>query len=191
MKHQTKSCGKTISALYFVAGFFLGSTAASAADQVLCRDIARKYEARRGEFTSLEVNNSLFVAAEKSCDALIAMVLDDGASLEARDREGNRALARAARAGATIVVRLLLARGAEVDARNIAGSTALYLAAEKDKTQVIGVLINAGANVDLPGRSGVRPRKEAGNEKHDHQNYNYYESDSHDFRTSSLHPRRL
>ena len=133
-----------------------GPVSASAADRVACRDLERRFETQRGNLTALEINNLLFAAADRSCEALIAPLIDGGASPEARDREGNRALARAARAGSLAAVRLLLERGAPVDARNIAGSTALYLAAERDREQAVEILVAAGADVDLPGRSGAR-----------------------------------
>ena len=131
--------------------------AASAAERAACTEAARRVETQAGQLNALEINNLLFAAAENDCEALAVKLLDNGASLEARDREGNRALARAARAGRAAMVQMFLARGAEIDARNIIGSTALYLAAEKDRAQAIDVLLKAGANINLPGRSGARP----------------------------------
>ena len=141
------------------AGLFaaLAPACVAAAERVACREAEQKFETRRGNLTSLEINNFLFAAAANDCEKLVPLLLDNGASLEARDREGNRALARAAQAGRVPVITLLIARGAEIDARNIAGSTALYLASEKDRGPAIDALIAAGAAVDLPGRSGVRP----------------------------------
>ena len=130
---------------------------AQSAERTACVEAARRFDSQNGQLNSIEINNMLFAAAENDCEALALRLLDNRASLEARDREGNRALARAARAGRVAMVRLFLEKGAEIDARNIAGSTALYLAAEKDRGQAIAVLLAAGANLNLAGRSDERP----------------------------------
>jgi hypothetical protein len=73
---------------------------------------------------------ALFSAADGNCIGLATELLDDGASVDARDRFGARPLSHAARFGHLEMVDLLLARGAPTDARNLAGATALYFAAE-------------------------------------------------------------
>jgi ankyrin repeat protein len=57
------------------------------------------------------------------------LLLEHGATLEARDEEGDTPLIRAASFGGTNVVKVLLAKGANVDARDNRGMTALIGAA--------------------------------------------------------------
>ena len=52
--------------------------------------------ADREERLSIEVNATLFSAADKGCADLAKRLLDAGASLEARDRLGSTPLGRAA-----------------------------------------------------------------------------------------------
>jgi ankyrin repeat protein len=59
----------------------------------------------------------------------VSAILDNGASLEARDVEGATPLIRAAGFGNTEVVQVLLERGANVEARSNNGETALMAAA--------------------------------------------------------------
>ncbi len=117
-----------------VAWFLMALALAPAAyaNVRVCQEQDQAYEQIKRGAGPIEINNALFAAADKGCLQLAQRLLDDGASLEARDRLGRMALARAARAGHADIVDLFLARGAPVNARNIDGSTALFLAAEED-----------------------------------------------------------
>ena len=118
-------------ALFAVASCFVVLTAGSAlASQKVCRSQEQQYAQIKRSATPLEVNASLFSAATKGCEDLAKQLLDDGASLEARDRLGFNPLARAAQSGEDKIVALFLQRGAAIDARSIDGSTALFEAAE-------------------------------------------------------------
>jgi ankyrin repeat protein len=130
---------------------------AQAEDPKPCLDIVRRFEAIKPQISAIEVSLTLFSAVDANCTALVAELLDHGASLDARDRFGARPLSHAARFGHLPMVDLLLARGAPIDARNLAGATALYVAAENNRTSVAQRLIERGADVNLPGRSGVTP----------------------------------
>jgi ankyrin repeat protein len=107
--------------------------------------------------TAIEVSLTLFAAADRNCVDLATQLLDQGASVDARDRLGARPLSHAARAGHLEMVDLLLQRGAPINARNLAGSTALYVAAERGQLSVVQRLIDRGADLDLKGRSGTSP----------------------------------
>jgi uncharacterized protein len=133
-----------------------GSTA-RAADSERCQGLARRYETARPQITAVEVSLTLFSAVDANCLDLATQLLDQGASVEARDRLGARPLSHAAKAGHLGLVDLLLARGAPIDARNLAGSTALYLAAEGSHILIAQRLIERGADVKLAGRSGITP----------------------------------
>jgi ankyrin repeat protein len=75
-------------------------------------------------------------------------MLDAGAAVEARDKEGNTALILAASRNRTEVVRLLLERGADVNAANEEGHTALTLAAFKGHDDAAALLLEHGADVN-------------------------------------------
>ena len=69
-------------------------------------------------------------------------LLDRGAAIDAKDREGATALSRAAQAGKTALATLLIDRGAKLNARAVDGSTPLLYAAEADRAAVIRLLID-------------------------------------------------
>ena len=99
----------------------------------------------------------LFAAARLGCEAEARALLDRGAAIDAKDREGKTALAKAAEADKLPLIRLLLERGANVNARAVDGSTPLFYAAEQDRGAVVALLLERGADPNLPGRKGVRP----------------------------------
>ena len=106
----------TLAALFVVGA---AQVAPAATDPARCRE-------RKAQLTTVEVSLTLFAAANANCVNLATRLLDQGASVDARDRLGARPLSHAARSGHLEMVNLLLERGAPVDARNLAGSTALY-----------------------------------------------------------------
>ncbi len=99
----------------------------------------------------------LFAAARLDCEPEARALLDRGASLDPRDREGMTPLAKAAQTAKVGVMQLLIERGAKVDARAINGSTPLYYAAEADRPKAVRLLLDHGADPNIPGRSGERP----------------------------------
>lgn len=144
--------------IVLTAMFVFGAThTAFASDPARCRDLARHYDAGKSEMTAIEISSTLFSAADRNCVDLATTLLDQGASVDARDRLGARPLARAARSGHLEMVDLLLQRGAPIDARDLAGATALYVAAERGQTAVVQRLIDKGADASLTGRTGTSP----------------------------------
>lgn len=133
------------------------ATMAHAADPGRCRNLNRKFEISKPQITAIEVSLTLFSAADGNCVELATQLLEQSASVDARDRLGARPLSHAARSGHVEMVDLLLARGAPLDARDLNGATALYLAAERGQVAVVQRLIERGADVNLTGRSGVSP----------------------------------
>ncbi len=130
---------------------------AHAADSERCRELNRNFELSKPQITAIEVSLTLFSAADGNCVNLATQLLDQGASVDARDRIGARPLSHAARSGHLEMVDLLLARGAPIDARDLNGATALYYAAERGHASVVQRLIERGADVKLTGKSGVSP----------------------------------
>ena len=99
----------------------------------------------------------LFAVARLGCEPEARALLDRGAAVDAKDREGATALGRAAQAGKIGVAALLLDRGAAVNARAVDGSTPLFYAAEADRAAMIRLLIGRGADPNIAGRKGIRP----------------------------------
>jgi uncharacterized protein len=150
LRHTLFLCSITIALLS-------AAPAARAVDSERCQGLSRRYEEARAQITAIEVSLTLFSAVDSNCLDLAAKLLDQDASLDARDRLGARPLSHAARSGHLQMVELLLARGAPIDARNLAGATALYFAAEGSHITIVQQLIEHGADVKLTGRSGISP----------------------------------
>jgi uncharacterized protein len=121
-----------------------------------CADTAEAVEALH-EGDEYQATSLLFVAARLGCEAPARALLDRGAAIDARDREGKTALAKSAEANKLAVIRLFLERGANVNMRAVDGSTPLFYAAEQDRGAAIALLLEGGADPNLPGRKGVRP----------------------------------
>jgi ankyrin repeat protein len=130
---------------------------ARAADPDRCQGLSRRLEIAKPQVSAMEVSLTLFSAVDGNCIDLATKLLDEGASLDARDRLGARPLSHAAKSGHLQMVDLLLARGAPIDARNLDGATALYFAAEGSHILIAQRLIERGADVNLTGRSGISP----------------------------------
>jgi uncharacterized protein len=133
------------------------ASAAGAAESERCQALSRRYEEAKPQITAIEVSLTLFAAVDANCLDLATKLLDQGASVDARDRLGARPLSHAAKSGHLQMVDLLLARGAPIDARNLAGATALYFAAEGSHISIAQRLMDRGADVKLTGRSGISP----------------------------------
>ena len=149
---------RRLACLSSIAIALLGSVpAVRAADPERCQGLSRRFETAKPQITAIEISQTLFSAVDANCLDLATRLLDQGASVDARDRLGARPLSHAARSGHLQMVDLLLAHGAPIDARNLAGSTALYLAAEGSHIAIAQRLIERGADVKLSGRSGITP----------------------------------
>lgn len=122
-----------------------------------CQALEQRYLQIKEAASSVERNGLLFSAAAQECEALAKTLLDDGASLEARDALGNMPLAKAAKNGHAGLVKLFLEHKAPVNARNLEASTALFIAAEEERRAVAELLLAAGADPNIAGRSGISP----------------------------------
>ena len=137
--------------------FALNCVTTALANSRACQGQEQRYEQIKAGASSIEMNAALFSAAQKGCDALVRRLLNDGASVEARDRMGAMPLSRAAGAGEATLAALFLDAGARVDAQNLEGSSALFIAAEFERLAVVRLLLEHGASVNLPGRNGIPP----------------------------------
>ena len=121
-----------------------------------CADTAQAVQALH-EDDRYQATSLLFAASRLGCEAQARALLDRGAAIDAKDREGKTALAKAAEADKLALVRLLLEHGADVNARAVDGATPLFTAAEQDRGAVVALLLERGADPNLPGRKGLRP----------------------------------
>jgi ankyrin repeat protein len=134
--------------------FILSAGLSRAKDR--CAETAEAVQALH-EDDQYQATTLLFAAARLGCEAQARALLDRGAAIDAKDREGKTALAKAAAADKLPLIRLLLERGANVNARAVDGSTPLFCAAEQDRGAVIALLLERGADPNLPGRKSLRP----------------------------------
>lgn len=130
---------------------------AHAANVRECQALSQRYLEIKAAASSIERNTLLFSAAKHECEPLAKTLLEDGASLEARDALGNMPLAKAAQNGHLGLVKLFLDHKAPVNARNLEASTALFLAAEEERREVAELLLAAGADPNITGRTGISP----------------------------------
>jgi ankyrin repeat protein len=99
----------------------------------------------------------LYVAALEGHVAVVTLLLDNGAAIEAKAEDGGTPLAIAAQQGNLEVVRLLLEKGAVVDAKDNNGVTPLARAAQSwdgfpDRhLEIVKLLLARGADPNSPG----------------------------------------
>jgi ankyrin repeat protein len=104
----------------------------------------------------------LMVAANGNSVAQVAMLLEAGASANARcvcpnySNGGWTALGLAARKGDADKTIRLIAAGADVNIRNAEGDTPLILATRRPSLEAVKALLEAGADVTARGRNGDR-----------------------------------
>jgi len=85
---------------------------------------------------------------------LIKELLDKGANINNRDKDGMTALHNAAIEGHIEIVKYLLKRGANLEAANNVGMTALHLAVYNRNIEVVRELIKNGAKLNIRDNSG-------------------------------------
>lgn len=111
---------------------------------LLCSNIAF---AQRG-MDQININGQFVMAARAGQVARVAALLDEGAKVNSRDRNGDSPLNMAAAKGNAELVDVLLKAGADVNLANLAGVTPLMGAAFSGKADIVRKLLAAGARID-------------------------------------------
>ena len=102
----------------------------------------------------LDGKTPLMVSAEIGDRETAGVLLDNGASMMARENNGQTALHLAAREGHKTVVGLLVDRGADKEAKDNKGQTALHLAAVNGHEGNARLLLDQSAEIDARDTEG-------------------------------------
>jgi ankyrin repeat protein len=87
-------------------------------------------------------------------DALISLLLDNGAEVNTQDRDGRTPLMEASIREGPKIVGVLLANGALPNVQDRIGRTALMSAADANQTEVIKLLVKHGADLNVRDSKG-------------------------------------
>jgi ankyrin repeat protein len=99
-------------------------------------------------------DTALHLAADGGHEAVVRVLLENGADLALKNYFGIPVLHSAAHNGQKAVVQLLLENGADIEAKNESGATALHWAADGDHDTVVLLLLEKGANVEAKDNRG-------------------------------------
>ena len=130
---------------------------AALANRKACLNLDQRYEQIQRGASTIEIDTCCSPPPTRAARNSRSQLLDNGASLEARDRFGSQPLAHAAAPGKPRSSRCSWIAARPIDAQNIDGSTALYKAAEAGRLAIVQQLVEQGADVRLAGRSGITP----------------------------------
>jgi ankyrin repeat protein len=100
------------------------------------------------------LGKELLKAAEKGDSTAVSTLLDKGAVINIRDRDGHTPLWLAATTGRTESVRILLEHKADPNTRGQDGWTPLMWAVQQGHADVVKLLLEHGANVNAKGING-------------------------------------
>ncbi len=137
--------------------FFCLDGVGARASESDCSDLNTRYLEVQKTANEQKLNSMLLESSSKGCLDLARVLLENGASAEARGSTGQTALHFAAKAGEDKLVDLLLSKGANIEQRDLKGATPLFLAAEAKHEDVVKRLLQHGAQAQAPGRSGTTP----------------------------------
>ncbi|RME95804.1 MAG: ankyrin repeat domain-containing protein [Bacteroidetes bacterium] len=94
-------------------------------------------------------------AVSQQHTALVRVLVEGGADVNATDYLENTALHLAAERGLAEIVTILLDRGALIDQANILGTTPMMAAAQRGHTDIANILAQAGANPQQRNYAGI------------------------------------
>jgi len=126
------------------------------------RDICVRQERR-----IYKSQSSLLKVAAKGHEAVVKLLLEKGAELEAKDWGGRTPLSHAAEKRHEAVVKLLLEKGAELEAKDNNGRTPLLYAAENGNEAVMKLLLEKGPELEAKDWDGQTPLLRAAENGHE------------------------
>ncbi|KAF4246792.1 hypothetical protein CNMCM8980_008184 [Aspergillus fumigatiaffinis] len=110
------------------------------------------------DFLSPKENWSpLLFAAQNGLSAVIDMLLETDATIEAEDETGRTPLCWAALEGHHTFVKLLLEKGAKIEAKDHYNKTPLHWAVQKGHEDLVTLLLKNGANFEAADDDGQTP----------------------------------
>ena len=114
-----------------------------------------------------DVNEDLFMAAQRGDVEKVRLLLDKGADINYKDAMvlGHTPMTIAAAWGRTEVVKLLLNHGAQVDQQNSDGVTTLQCAASTSEIEMVKLLLDRQADVNHRDKYGRSPLFDAACQK--------------------------
>ena len=104
-------------------------------------------------------NEALLDAAKNGDISKVNTLLEKGANVNHRSKNGVTALIFASLGGHEGVAKILLAKGAKVDSKTVSGVTALMSASLSGHEDVVKMLVAKGANVNLKDTDGTTALK--------------------------------
>jgi ankyrin repeat protein len=103
----------------------------------------------------------LHVACEKGHVQVVKELVEHGADVDVKDKDGSSPLHWACAKGHLAVVNELLSRGANIEVEDIDGNTPLHLACANCHVAVVNELLSRGANIEAQDRYGDTPLHDA------------------------------
>ena len=94
------------------------------------------------------------MASEKGHTETVKALLDKGADVNAKDKDGETVLMKASASGYTEIVKALLDKGADVNEKAVHGQTALMYASGLGRTEIVKVLLYKGADMNAKSEHG-------------------------------------
>jgi ankyrin repeat protein/WD40 repeat protein len=102
-----------------------------------------------------DLNADLLIAAYEGDVEKIRSLLNQGAKVNARNKDGDTVLMEASLSGRDLqIVKLLLEKGADVNAKSEDGDTALIYAASNKQTEILQTLLDKGAAINHQNHAG-------------------------------------
>jgi thiosulfate/3-mercaptopyruvate sulfurtransferase len=131
-------------------------TAAASSLDAKLRQWLAAYQYPDGQIDSVAGNGTtpLMKASHIGDDDVVRLLIAAGASLNARNHDGNNALWLACVGGRMDIIDLLAAAGVDIDNSNDNGATALMYAASAGKADVVARLLAHGADIALESLDG-------------------------------------
>ena len=140
--------------LFQIMGSICGKQLNCQVDDYDDKTLNSEVSAREWIKTLMNRNTALILAAKKGQKEEVSLLLENGANVEAMDKDGNTALLWAAFKGFKEIVLLLIENGADIEAINSDGNTALTWAAVCEHREVVALLIENGAKVNATNNTG-------------------------------------